>query len=92
MFGSLGWGLAMFFIGIALDHSTAFPGHPCQAHDGERNYTICFAVFSVLMCCALITATQFKVTYILFLLINIADSVMSKNFVSLNFLMHLWKK
>lgn len=22
MFGSLGWGLAMFFVGIALDHST----------------------------------------------------------------------
>lgn len=29
MFGSLGWGLAMFFVGIALDHSTAFPNHPC---------------------------------------------------------------
>ncbi|CAL4060518.1 unnamed protein product [Meganyctiphanes norvegica] len=64
MFGSLGWGLAMFFVGIALDHSTAFPDHPCGVpHDKERNYTICFAVFSVLMGCALITATQFKFDY-----------------------------
>lgn len=62
MFGSLGWGLAMFFVGIALDHSTAFPGHPCGPHEKERNYTICFAVFSVLMGCALITASQFKVS------------------------------
>ncbi|KAG7172105.1 Major facilitator superfamily domain-containing protein 6-like 1, partial [Homarus americanus] len=60
MFGSLGWGLSMFFVGIALDHSTAFPGHPCRPHEKERNYTICFAVFSVLMGCALITASQFK--------------------------------
>jgi hypothetical protein len=49
MFGSVGWGIAMFFIGIALDHSTDFPDHPCRVHRKERNYTICFAVFSVLM-------------------------------------------
>lgn len=47
MFGSLGWGLAMFFVGIALDHSTAFPDHPCGPEDREKNYTICFATFSV---------------------------------------------
>ncbi|MPC15470.1 Major facilitator superfamily domain-containing protein 6 [Portunus trituberculatus] len=63
MFGSLGWGLAMFFVGIALDHSTAFPDHPCRPHEKERNYTICFAVFSVLMGCAFITASQFKFDY-----------------------------
>ncbi|XP_063878953.1 major facilitator superfamily domain-containing protein 6-like isoform X1 [Scylla paramamosain] len=63
MFGSLGWGLAMFFVGIALDHSTAFPDHPCKPHEKERNYTICFAVFSVLMGCAFITASQFKFDY-----------------------------
>ncbi|CAB0019373.1 unnamed protein product [Nesidiocoris tenuis] len=49
MFGSLGWGLAMFFVGIALDHSTAFPYHPCTPDTKEKNYTICFATFSVLM-------------------------------------------
>ncbi|XP_046998233.1 major facilitator superfamily domain-containing protein 6 [Schistocerca americana] len=63
MFGSLGWGLAMFFVGIALDHSTAFPDHPCGPDAHEKNYTICFATFSVLMGCALITATQINFRY-----------------------------
>lgn len=63
MFGSLGWGLAMFFVGIALDQSTAFPDHPCGPHERERNYTICFATFSVLMGCALMAATQFRFDY-----------------------------
>ncbi|XP_013139347.1 PREDICTED: major facilitator superfamily domain-containing protein 6-A [Papilio polytes] len=64
MFGSLGWGLAMFFVGIALDHSTAFSKHPCGGPQRyEKNYTICFATFSVLMGAALITATQVKFKY-----------------------------
>lgn len=63
MFGSLGWGLAMFFVGIALDHSTAFPDHPCGPEKKEKNYTICFATFSVLMGAALITATQINFKY-----------------------------
>ncbi|XP_025155037.1 major facilitator superfamily domain-containing protein 6 isoform X2 [Harpegnathos saltator] len=63
MFGSLGWGLAMFFVGIALDHSTAFPDHPCKPDLREKNYTICFAIFSVLMGAALITATQINFKY-----------------------------
>ncbi|XP_011496163.1 PREDICTED: major facilitator superfamily domain-containing protein 6 [Ceratosolen solmsi marchali] len=63
MFGSLGWGLAMFFVGIALDHSTAFPDHPCGPDAKEKNYTICFAIFSVLMGAALITATQINFKY-----------------------------
>lgn len=63
MFGSLGWGLAMFFVGIALDHSTAFPDHPCGPGPGEKNYTICFATFSVLMGAALISATQITFKY-----------------------------
>ncbi|XP_076295280.1 major facilitator superfamily domain-containing protein 6 jef isoform X2 [Lasioglossum baleicum] len=63
MFGSLGWGLAMFFVGIALDHSTAFPDHPCGPDLREKNYTICFAIFSVLMGAALITATQIHFKY-----------------------------
>ncbi|XP_066598677.1 major facilitator superfamily domain-containing protein 6 isoform X2 [Prorops nasuta] len=63
MFGSLGWGLAMFFVGIALDHSTAFPDHPCGPDPREKNYTICFAIFSVLMGAALITATQINFKY-----------------------------
>ena len=63
MFGSLGWGLAMFFVGIALDHSTAFPDHPCGPEKQEKNYTICFATFSVLMGAALISATQIQFKY-----------------------------
>lgn len=63
MFGSLGWGLAMFFVGIALDHSTAFPDHPCGPEKQEKNYTICYATFSVLMGAALITATQINFKY-----------------------------
>uniref|UniRef100_A0A6A7G3U5 Major facilitator superfamily domain-containing protein 6-like isoform X2 n=2 Tax=Hirondellea gigas TaxID=1518452 RepID=A0A6A7G3U5_9CRUS len=63
MFGSLGWGVAMFLVGIALDQATSFPDHPCTPSDKERNYTICFVVFSVLMGCAMITATQFKFDY-----------------------------
>jgi len=63
MFGSLGWGLAMFFVGIALDYSTAFPDHPCKPDQREKNYTICFAIFSVLMGAALITATQINFKY-----------------------------
>ncbi|XP_067012148.2 major facilitator superfamily domain-containing protein 6 [Anabrus simplex] len=63
MFGSLGWGLAMFFVGIALDHSTSFPDHPCGPDEREKNYTICFATFSVLMGCAIITATQITFRY-----------------------------
>ncbi|XP_069120457.1 major facilitator superfamily domain-containing protein 6-like [Argopecten irradians] len=59
MFGSLGWGFSMFFVGLALDQSTTFPNHPCGLqHQAEKDYTICFAVFSVLMSCALFTATQ----------------------------------
>lgn len=63
MFGSLGWGVAMFFVGIALDHSTSFPDHPCGPTPMEKNYTICFATFSVLMGAALITATQINFKY-----------------------------
>lgn len=61
MFGSLGWGLSMLFVSMALDHSTTFPEHPCKVqHHQEKNYMVCFAVFSVLMTCAFITATQFR--------------------------------
>lgn len=58
MFGSVGWGLSMFFTGIALDNSIAFTNHPCIPQRLEKNYTICFASFAILMGAALITATQ----------------------------------
>jgi hypothetical protein len=64
MFGSIGWALAMFIVGIILDHSKAFTNHPCgKAGPDERNYSVCFAIYSVLMGCALVVATQFKFNY-----------------------------
>lgn len=63
MFGSLGWGVAMFFVGIALDHSTSFPDHPCGSEEQEKNYTICFATFTISMALALISATQITFKY-----------------------------
>jgi MFS_1 like family len=53
----------MFFVGIALDHSTAFPDHPCGPEKQEKNYTICFATFAVSMSAALIAATQINFKY-----------------------------
>lgn len=52
-----------YLLGIALDHSTSFPNHPCGPDKKEKNYTICFATFSVLMGAALITATQINFKY-----------------------------
>jgi hypothetical protein len=64
MFGSIGWALAMFCVGLLLDRSKAFIEHPCgKAGPDERNYTVCFAIYSVLMGCAFAVATQFKFTY-----------------------------
>ena len=61
MWGSLGWAVAMFLVGMALDRASLFRQHPCgERQSVERNYTICFAVFSVLMSCAFLAATQFR--------------------------------
>lgn len=46
-----------------MDHSTAFPNHPCGPEKQEKNYAICFATFSVLMGAALLTATQITFKY-----------------------------
>jgi hypothetical protein len=64
MFGSLGWAVAMFSVGILLDQAKAFTDHPCgKAGPDERNYSVCFAIYSVLMGCALVVATQFQFNY-----------------------------
>ncbi|XP_036417962.1 major facilitator superfamily domain-containing protein 6-A [Colossoma macropomum] len=63
MWGSLGWGLAMLFVGIWIDHT-----HVVYIIDGVvgcilpdyKNYQIAFIVFGVLMAMALIVATQFQ--------------------------------
>ena len=64
MFGSIGWAVSMFIVGIALDTSNTFHDHPCgHSQVGEKNYTVCFIVFSILMVCAFAAATQFRFSY-----------------------------
>uniref|UniRef100_A0A1A9V2L8 Major facilitator superfamily associated domain-containing protein n=1 Tax=Glossina austeni TaxID=7395 RepID=A0A1A9V2L8_GLOAU len=63
MFGSFGWGLSMFFVGIVLDHSTSFSHHPCDAGHMEKNYNVCFGIFSILMTCAIISASKITFKY-----------------------------
>ena len=63
MFGSVGWGITMFIVGMALDNSTKFSGHPCGPHPGERNYRTCFTIFSFLMGISFVVATQFHFEY-----------------------------
>ena len=60
MYGSFGWGITMFLVGMALDNSTKFKDHPCGPHIGERNYVTCFTIFAFLMSCTLLIATKFK--------------------------------
>ena len=61
IYGSLGWAVSMFFVGIALDYSNIFSNHPCGTeHVVDRNYMTCYAVFGILMLCALGLATRFK--------------------------------
>ena len=60
MYGSVGWGVIMFLVGIALDNSTKFKDHPCGPHIGERNYVTCFTIFAFLMSCTLLIATKFR--------------------------------
>lgn len=64
MFGSIGWAISMFSVGLILDNAHVFHDHPCGlAGPDERNYTFLFAIFTVLMGFAIIAATQFKFDY-----------------------------
>ncbi|XP_078660686.1 major facilitator superfamily domain-containing protein 6-like [Branchiostoma floridae x Branchiostoma belcheri] len=63
MFGSLGWGLAMFIIGILLDHIGRHTDYFNTDCDRPGVYTVCFVTFAVLMCCALFVSTQFRFRY-----------------------------
>ena len=60
MFGSIGWGVLMFIMGIVLDYSTFFPTAKCDMNDGERNYNVCFYMFSTMMGVALLVSTQIQ--------------------------------
>lgn len=63
MFGSLSWAITLLLVGMALDNATSIADHPCGPHQRERSYTVCFIIFSLLMVCAFLTATQFRFDY-----------------------------
>ena len=63
MFGSIGWGVTMFIMGMVLDHSKIFLFAKCDMNRGQRNYNVCFSVFSGLMFLALLVATQLPFRY-----------------------------
>ena len=60
MYGSIGWGVLMFVMGIVLDYSNVWPDAKCNPNPGERNYNVCFFMFSVMMFLAFIFATQIQ--------------------------------
>ncbi|CAF3553584.1 unnamed protein product [Adineta steineri] len=64
MFGSLGWGLAIFIVATILDQSKSLTFYACGTSGPlEKNYTVCFTAFTVCMTFALITATRFQFSY-----------------------------
>ena len=63
MFGSIGWAVTMFIMGMVLDHSKIFLFAKCDMNRGQRNYNICFSVFSGLMFLALVVGTQLPFRY-----------------------------
>ncbi|XP_057375576.1 major facilitator superfamily domain-containing protein 6-like [Daphnia carinata] len=65
MFASIGWGLTMFFVCLTLDHSTPTqgPNHPCQVHERERVYTVCYVSFTMFMIGTMIVATRLPFNY-----------------------------
>lgn len=61
LFASVGWGLAMFIMGVGLDYSDTFRNHPCPAENTtEKNYTLCFVMCTIFMVAAMLLATKFK--------------------------------
>ncbi|CAF0739370.1 unnamed protein product [Rotaria sp. Silwood1] len=64
MFGSLGWGLAIFIVAMILDQSKSLTFYACGTSGPlEKNYTVCFAAFTICMIFAFITATRFQYSY-----------------------------
>ncbi|KAI3415711.1 hypothetical protein GPALN_005300 [Globodera pallida] len=61
LYGSAGWGIAMFLMGIGLDFSDTFRNHPCPTKNTtERNYTLNFVTCTLFALAALVVTTQFK--------------------------------
>uniref|UniRef100_A0A914YRZ9 Major facilitator superfamily associated domain-containing protein n=1 Tax=Panagrolaimus superbus TaxID=310955 RepID=A0A914YRZ9_9BILA len=61
LFGSIGWGMAMFVMGIGLDYSDTFRNHPCPTKNTtEKNYILCFVTSTILTAMSMAVATQFR--------------------------------
>ncbi|CAI2348949.1 unnamed protein product [Caenorhabditis sp. 36 PRJEB53466] len=61
LMASVGWGLAMFVMGVGLDYSDTFRNHPCPAENTtEKNYTLCFVMCTIFLLAAMGLATKFK--------------------------------
>lgn len=56
LWGSLGWGTAMFFLGFVIDE---MKGVEICGEIISQNYTVGFYFFAVFMSCALLVATRF---------------------------------
>ena len=54
MFGSFGWAVTMFIMGMVLDHSKLFQHAKCEMSRGQRNYNVCFFAFATFMFLALL--------------------------------------
>jgi len=63
MYGSIGWGVLMFIMGIVLDYSNVWPDARCKMNPGERNYNVCFFMFALMMFIAFLVATQIQFRY-----------------------------
>lgn len=63
MFASVGWGLTMFFVCLILNGSTSFKNHPCQVHERERNYNVCYITFTTFMGITMLIATRLPFDY-----------------------------
>ncbi|CAI4228913.1 unnamed protein product [Auanema sp. JU1783] len=59
LFASVGWGIAMFLMGIGLDYSNTFRNHPCPTENTtEKNYVLCFIFCALFMAAAMLLGTQ----------------------------------
>ena len=83
MYGSIGWGVLMFIMGIVLDYSNVWPDAKCKMNPGERNYNVCFFMFSLMMFIAFIVATQIQFRFDSFYgtIKNLSDSGFQVHFL-----------
>lgn len=71
----MGWGLAMFIMGIGLDYSETFRNHPCPTKNTtEKNYTLCFVTCSLFMLAAMLVG-KYSHLNVLYLVVFVNQSL-----------------